>query len=256
MNRQWYNTYDEVDQRKLLLEPHRDISGIFLYKTYDEKEALLLPCSCNDYGMMCEDCEVLNTSYFYGLKVPLNPEDFNEWKHFFLKEHQWTEENWYNWLSFWIRQLDNRHSYHQRLIFFSDEKFMYMSNHNFFYYLFNFTKSGDVFLKDPIGRPLPLDVKKRGMKIRNIRPDHITLITGDATIRFTYQLYKEGGRVKSIDTGFRSKSLIHFSYDKDARQETLSFYKKISAMEVKRWKRVFQYTLNDINSQIPNRNAC
>lgn len=250
-------TYDEQDE-KLLLEPHRDYSGVFLYKrykTYDGKESLLVPCHCNHYSSMCQYCEVLNTSSFHDLEIPLNPDDFYTWKQFFLKEHKWTEENLYNWFSFWIRQIKNRYSNEEELIFFSYNKFYYMSLYSFFYYLFQFTTSGKVFLKDPLNtHPLPVDMNGGAIRKKNQdrkrKPNHVAIITGDAMIRFTYKLYKEGGRVKSVYTGFTRKSVIGFTYDNTDQSTFVLQQQKSMREETQRWKRVFQYTIDEINNEV------
>lgn len=251
-------TYDEQDE-KLLLEPHRSPDGIFnykKYKSYDKKESLLVACSCDHYGGMCQYCAVLNTSAFHDLEIPLNPEDFHTWKQFFKKQ-KWTEENLYNWFLFWLEQVENRWSSmfsYQRLIFFSYEKFIRMSKYNFFYYLFKFITSEKVFWKDPPGRqPLPVDMNggaiRRPDKNQKVKPNHVAVITGDAMFRFTYQLYKEGGSVKSIWTGLSDKSVIEYTYDHDGSVFHLKQQQNM-AEETKRWKRVFQYTIDEINEEV------
>lgn len=252
-------TYDEQDE-KLLLEPHRGPSGVFLYKkykSYDKKESLLVECECDHYGGMCKYCVVLNTSSFHDLEIPLNPEDFHTWKMFFLEQQKWTEENLYDWFSFWLDQLENRWStlsHYKRLVFFSYRKFFHMSKYNFFYYLFQFTTSGKVFLKDPPKKqPLQVDIKGNVIrnKNQNVKPNHIAIITGDAMFRFTYKLYKEGGRVNSIWTGLYGKSVIEYAYDDRRHLSEFVLQKQKSTMdEQKRWKRVFQYTIDEINNEV------
>ena len=252
-------TYDEQDET-LLLEPHRGYTGIFLYKkykSYDKKESLLVECSCAHYGNLCKYCVVLNTSSFHDLEIPLNPEDFHTWKQFFLKQQKWKEVNLYNWLSFWLDQWNRRwidRYYHERLVFFSYDKFFHMSQHKFFYYLFQFTTSGKVFQKDPPGRQLlPVDMNggaiRKSNKNQKVKPNHVAVITGDAMFRFTYQLYKKGGRVKSVGTGFKRKSIIEFTDNHDGFAFHLQRQKSIRE-EKARWKRVFQYTIDEINHEV------
>lgn len=256
--------YEEGDD-KLLLEPHRDNSGVFVYKkykTYNHKESFLLDCSCDYYGTLCDHCEVLNTSSFYDLTIPLNPEDFQLWKQFFLQKEKWSEENLYNWFSFWILQFENRwygYYHNKQLVFFSYDKFFYMDRHKFFYYLFQFTTRGEVFSCDPFHQqPLPVGVNGGVIKKPNQKRkrNHIAIRTGDAMFRFTYKLYKSGGRVNSIESS--RTSIIGFTYEKDARKDTFSFQlQKMKRDEKQRWKRVFQYTIDEINNEVRFRpNMC
>lgn len=79
----------------LLVEPHRYAQqGVFLYKRYKNymhsNLSVLTPCDCLFYGYVCQYCQVLNTSFFYNLEVPLNQEDWSVLKKCFLHKHKWT----------------------------------------------------------------------------------------------------------------------------------------------------------------------
>lgn len=252
-------TFQEGDD-KLLLEPHRDYSGIFLYKKYKhythDNSALLSACSCNHAGYMCDHCEVLNTSVFHNMEVPLNPEDFEKLKDFCLKQQKWSEKNLYDWLAFWVRALKQRHSgYKRELVFLNYRKFLYMGTHSFFYYLFEFVTSGKVLKKDPEGRgPLPIDMNggaiRRQHKPEKTQPNKLAIKTGDAMIRLSFQIYGKSGRVVSIHSDFR-KSIITFSYEKDTRQDIFSIQQTLMKFHEKwRWKRVFQYSLETIENEV------
>lgn len=254
-----HKTYDEQDD-KLLLQPHRTSSGLFIYKrykSYDKKDSFLRDCYCDHYGRLCQYCEVLNTSCFYDLEIPLNPEDFKTWKQFFLKQQKWTEENLYNWFSFWLHQLKNRWNMmvrSNRLVFFDYDKFFQMNNHNFFYYLFQFTTSCQVLMKDPPNKqPLPVDmnggvVRKPNKNIKT-KLNHVAIITGDAMIRFTYQLYKGGGRVADVKTS-NGKSVIRYTNDITDQSIFVLMRQRMLREENKRWKRVFQYTIDEIKNEV------
>lgn len=65
-------TFQEKDDT-LLLEPHLNKMGIFLYKRYRTNPldvACLMPCRCHIYGGLCRYCIVLNTSVFHDLEDP------------------------------------------------------------------------------------------------------------------------------------------------------------------------------------------
>lgn len=256
-------TFREGEDDKLLLEPHRDHDGVFIYnryKNYVKDDALLVPCSCNHYGKMCQYCIVLNTSDYYGMDVPLNPEDFETMKKIFLKDQGWTENNFYSWLEFWIKTLENKRwtgDYTKEFVFLRYRKFFYKSTHQIFYYIFQFITSKKVFLIDPENRkPLPVDVNggviKKPHQGQKTLKDCVAIITGDAMIRLSYHLYKKSGRVVSYLTNINNTyTVVHYTYKKDPRRDTLSFIQKISQIRKKMLnKRIFQYTIDEINNEV------
>lgn len=255
-------TFQEGDD-KLLLEPHRDCSGIFLYKRYKQYthngSALLRRCPCNHYGELCQYCIVLNTSDFYGLEVPLNPEDWGKMKDFFLKNQKWTEKYLYYWLLFWIKKIEDRWSSKKRLIFFSYDKFFRMNTHAFFYYMCKFIIDEKVLAYDP-PRHKPCKVDKDGHVVK-YPTQQIALhecraiITCDAMIRLSFRIYKKGGHITSTTTipSYRGggKSIIRYSNHIDPMNDVFEIRKKADAIQKRHmWKRVFQYTKDEIDNEV------
>lgn len=139
---------------KLLLGPHLDYSGIFLYKRYEcyhDGTALLIRCGCSHYGGLCRYCEVLNTSVFHDLEVPLNHDNWGKMRDIFLHKYQWTEKKLYNWLAFWIKQESLRWNDYKGLVFFHWDKFFNMARHRFFHYLYTFVSGGHMTRLDHHG---------------------------------------------------------------------------------------------------------
>lgn len=189
--------------------------------------------------------------------MPLNPEDFEILKDFLLKKQKWTEKNMYAWLVFWINAINKRwaYDYDSRFVFFGYDKFFYKNTHQFFYYIFRFITIGIVFQRDPKGKePLPIDINgdviKKFTPKHKTQPDCLAIITGDAMIRLSFHIYGKGGRVVKTRT-INQKTIVNFTYEEDPRTDIFSFQQKISNIrEKQRWKRVFQYTINEIDTEV------
>lgn len=248
---------------KLLLEPHRYYNdGIFLYKRYNlyqhDNTALLTDCGCHHAGYICDYCEVLNTSFFYDLEVPLNSEDWTVLKKIFLVQYKWSEKNFYHWLSFWINVEQNRHNDRKGLVFFNWSKF-FRHNRNaytFFYYLFKFISEGKV-LKPYIDKYAPRSIDmndgimKGPIRGQRVKENCVAINTCDTMIRLTFQIYGKGGRITNIKTQYHKYSVIEYTYQDDTRCDKFSIHQKKEKMEERRrWKRVFQYTIDQINEEV------
>lgn len=252
--------YQEGDDT-LLLEPHRDQMGIFIYKRYRSNRhgiAHLEPCTCNYSGGLCRYCIVLNTSVFHDLEIPLNPDDWEKLKTFLLVQQKWSEQQVYRWLLFWIQTLDHRWDGGNRLIFFEYTRFVFLDNYRFFFYMSKYMWRGTVLLNDPWERMKGLfPVDHNGGAIRRptnppqkTRPDCVAITTASAMFRFTFQLYGKGGQVSHIDTD-QKKSIVYFTYDDNPLQDRFAFSTRITTLrEKERWKRVFQYTLKEIQDEV------
>lgn len=256
-------TFQEGDD-KLLLEPHQHYNGLFLFKKYRRNHdgtALLTQCDCHYWGLMCKDCIVLNTTFFYNLQVPLNPQDFEKLETFFLQEQKWTHANLYNWLCFWIREVSHRWTTfagETELVFFRYEKFIRKNPHKFFYYLFDFVVNKRLVLKEDPDKYKPLFINLNGGVIRDCNtnqktmPDCLVIKTGDAMIRLSCKIYGNGGRVSSISTKIKNSfSVICFTYQNDPFRDQFSFYQKIMLIRDKeRWKHVFRNVVDEINREV------
>lgn len=263
-------TYEEGDD-KLLLEPHRHIcDGIFLYKRYTHyqhtDETLLTECHCNHVGGLCRYCVVLNTSDFHGLTIPLNPEDWDKMKDFFLMDQKWSEKNLYNWLVFWCKQIENRWSREHPLfastshtpVFFRYDKFFRKNKHWFFYYVYKFIIDKHVLKKDPPCQA-PCKVDKYGDVIKHpyqkALPDCQAIITCDAMIRLSFRIYAGGGRITDTTTHWTSfssgRSILTYTSKLDPRNDAFEIRQKAYAFHQKRmWKRVFEYTRDEIDNEV------
>lgn len=235
--------FEEGDD-KLALEPDRyHESGLFLCKRYrqinrDGGDAFLMPCSCirNYFGGLCHDCSILNTSAYNDLRIPINPEDFERLRGFFLDDQKWSENDFHDWLVFWIHLAETKfHSERyvddsERAIFFDYDKFYRICTHQFFLFVCKFVIGKAVLHPDPPryeprrvnmeGRSIPrgkcfLHVKCEGNRrciFYKTMPNSLALITCHALIRLTFKIYKEGRRVVSINTKRRcmgkGKSII------------------------------------------------
>jgi hypothetical protein len=256
-------TFQEGDD-KLLLEPHRDHMGEFLYKRYRANPqglAYLVPCSCNSYGGgLCRYCIVLNTSVFHGLEVPLNPDDWGRLKAFLMVQQKWSERQVYRWLQFWTQALDHRwdEDGKRKLIFFRHTRFVFLGNHRIFRYMAKYLWEGKVLVDDPWERKGLFPVDHNGGAIRrptkppqkNIRTDCVAITTSPALFRFTFQLYGKGGRVTRTETDHR-KSIVYFTHKEDPRQDRFAFSTRITNLrEKERWKRVFRHTVDEIQNEV------
>lgn len=241
----------------LLVEPHRYAQqGVFLYKRYKNymhsNLSVLTPCDCLFYGYVCQYCQVLNTSFFYNLEVPLNQEDWSVLKKCFLHKHKWTEKNFHDWLCFWIH-VANQHN----LIFFKWRTFSRSNPYTFFYRLFQFITSGQVLLLDQ-ERFAPRFVDMNGGLLRGpvrgqrTRPNCVAINTCHALLRFSFRIYRKGGRITRTSTRpFERYSLIEYVDVDDPRNDRFHIHKKVGEFQERtRWKRVFQYTIDQINEEV------
>lgn len=253
-----YKSIQEGDER-LLLEPHRyHQEGIFLYKRYKmfpySNIAVLTSCDCLYYRHVCQYCQVLNTSFFHDVEVPLNPEDWSALKQCFLHKYKWTEKNFYHWLCFWIKVTDRR----DLIFFFYQWTPLYSSDpYTFFYYIFQFIADGKILQPDP-ERYAPRFLDMNGGLIKGpIRGQRtisncVAINTCYALLRLSFRVYGKGGRITKTFTRYGKYSVIEFTdTNDDPRNDRFHIHQQVEhRQERTRWKRVFQYTIDQINEEV------
>jgi len=160
----FYKIYEAGDEDKAVF-PERDTlcgNGMLLYHRYRKAvfpsyemgslrmrgydpeipHVYMTKCYCNHYGSLCKECRSLNTTSFWGLDIPLCPEDFREVKTLLVDNLGWTMLGWYAWLSFWIEQIGLRYSDRDRLVFWSYSTFGCHSAHNSPHKMFRYLMNG------------------------------------------------------------------------------------------------------------------
>lgn len=215
--------------------------GLMLYKRYqasrDKTHCWMSFCSCNPYdGQLCTKCQELNTSDFYGLKVPLCPEDMTALYEIFAKEG-WKVPQVYQWVHFWIREygkyVDCRI---KKFVFWH---YMDQSVHKFFRYLFDFVKA--------------VTNHDRGPYISyhwDIRPNFIVdgprsakVKMPDAALKLSMEVYGRGEEFHEMESVVRKR----LEYTKVSWGPMCSLYEERLEQQS---RKIFRGVLEDIDNEV------
>jgi hypothetical protein len=204
--------------------PERDDlcgKGMLLYNRYhasgDKTHCWLSKCDCNHYGKLCGHCRILNTSDFYGLEVPLCPEDMTLLSQKLIAEG-WKAPQIYQWLHFWIQEHNKFLNYKVcKFVFWRYDKFsifgMGGSVHKFFRYLFSFVMKGkhhgDIYV--PYQRN---DGSKPKPSFLPDGPHSAKVNTGDAALQLSLKIYARGDEIKDMETVEMGKKNHKLPYTK------------------------------------------
>ena len=228
--------WEEGDEQ-LWVDPERDCeTGLFRYKRYVRYKNTACPvrCACGCYGTsLCPMCEGLNTSVFYGMDVPLNPEDWGGLRAVLTGTHLWSDGQVYGWLSFWIKCVSCK-----RLVFFDHER---VNTHGFFQYLYDFV----------VGRRVP-PASALGDHHRVVG-DRVVISTRDAAIRASFLIY---GPMRSRATGTTTDkrvmtSSIYFSDVPDPRNDCFAVARwHLLREEKNKWRQVFHAVVREIEEEV------
>jgi hypothetical protein len=212
-----FNKPYRVEDVDAYVFPERDTlcgKGMMLFKRYkasgDKTHCWMSFCECNHYGRLCAKCRELNTSDFYGLEVPLCPEDMTA-LYQILAEEGWKVPQVYQWLHFWVREhgkfLDSRVT---KFVFWRYDKFsifgMGGSIHKFFRYLFDFVKAGNY--------KYPYQKYKRCNKPGFVAngPRSAEVNTGDAALKMSMEVYGRGEEFQEMESVARGKrKRVHYT---------------------------------------------
>lgn len=238
--------WEEGDEH-LLVRPERDYtSRVFFYKRYVRlgDSACPVRCGCSYVYCgfsLCPNCASLNTTIFYGMSVPINPDDWRVLKDVMTTTHLWSDKQLYEWAAFWVKCADSRLSYTKQLVFFRDDKFLRLSTHEFFQYLYDFI----VIRKVPhANRHVPNDQHR-------VHGDRAVVFTADAAIRASFMIY---GPMRARVTGITTigeQSSIYFSDVPNPRNDAFAIAQWLIAHQEKdEWKHVFRSVTREIEEEV------
>jgi hypothetical protein len=107
--------YEDGDEDRFFL-PERTYGEFIVYHRYThyrgQPHCTAHPCYCYQGGNLCRMCAPLNTTSFYDLEIPIDPERFVQLTRTLKDECQLSTAQIYNWLSFWIHDVFPRRFSH------------------------------------------------------------------------------------------------------------------------------------------------
>lgn len=236
----------EDGDEHLLVSPERDYATrVFFYKRHVRigDKACPVRCGCAFLTFsLCHDCASLNTTDFYGLNVPLNPEDWRVLWGVMTATHLWSDKQLYEWAAFWSKCAESRRITTKQLVFFRHDKFSRLCTHEFFQYLYDFV----VVRKVPhANRHVPNDQ-------HYIKNDRVVVATADSAIRASFLIYGTmRARATGITTTIGGQSSIYFSDAPDARNDPFAIAQWLLARQEKEaWKHVFRNVTREIEEEV------
>lgn len=146
--------YEDGDEHRYFL-PERQYGEFIVYHRYTHYEGqphcTAHPCYCYQGGNLCWMCAPLNTTSFYDLEVPIDPERFLELTRMLKDECRMSSVKMYNWLSFWMYDIfPKRYSYGLDVPMFFRCRRLYdkiQTNYAFMSLLFDFVKRKKFIMK-------------------------------------------------------------------------------------------------------------
>lgn len=101
--------YEDGDEDRFFM-PERTYGEFIVYHRYTyyhkgQPHCSARPCYCYQGGNLCRMCAPLNTTSFYDLEIPIDPERFGQLTCMLRDECQMSIAQVYNWLSFWVHDV-------------------------------------------------------------------------------------------------------------------------------------------------------
>jgi len=197
--------YEDGDEHRFFL-PERQYGEFIVYHRYTHYQGsshcTTHPCYCYQGGHLCWMCAPLNTTSFYDLKVPIDPERFSELKRILQDECQLSTAQMYNWLSFWMHDIfPKRYSYDTMTpVFFEYRQYTLSdkirTNYAFMSFLFDLLKT-----KTNKKKYKELNYgNKASFEIDPSNADRVKIRTLKALLKWSIEVYRQDTYIIGCET--------------------------------------------------------
>lgn len=237
--------YRDGDEHRLFL-PMRQFGTFIVYHRYacykGQRHCHAHPCYCYQNGRICKDCAPLNTTVFYDLHVPIDPERFSEMKHVLMHECRLSMIQIYNWLSFWLHDVfPKRFSYEETtpIFFHYTDTWIYeytQTSYRFMFLLYD-------FLKKKTFQKIYIDLRYNHKPAFVVHSrDSVCIRTIMALMKWSLEVYGTDRYITSCQTQMRKYYTV-FTTSYDETHDCFSRY----------WKKMFDVCVSQVRDEVAYR---